>query len=1191
MVARAKPLSQMRFTRPGRLSTWAVFLCLTLISCKKNSSVDDLFADGPVDTVIVEVPEDLQITINTPSADGKNAGFEVYMAGGCTLPGGTVEFRGGATGFSVCQANNTWEANVDVSGAAVGNVTVEVVLSSDGEQSAAATRILNKTNSDCDSSAARSAVYATGDGVATPYAICTSAQFNNIRLNPTANFALKNDLDMQNVPFTPIPNTFRGTLDGGDFTIKRLYIYDLSSNDTGIFKGLRDGAVIQNFTLESANVTGPSVVGIVAGRILGTGATIQNLTISGRVAASTNWIGGVVAYVDNGVPLTISNVDVSLTSLTGQNYAGGVLGGSHTTAGAISISDAQVSGSLTITNGYLGGIAGFVQSPTLTLSDVHSTASVTNNGGVADNYIGGILGATSNASGAGINIDDCSSSGTVSASGSYVGGVAGRFTGTKIWNCEVTGAIVGDSSSRAISFVGGLAGWTNANDTDVYQSNVKVDISITGATAGTYYGGLFGSFIGTRIEDSHARGDTANSLPGTISITCGDGATTGSDQIGGAIGRVYVNNGNTTTIANSTADINITHDGYNTNAYVGGYVGNLTAPDGATASTVVVNTSSATGNVTAYNRYIGGWAGQIYVPRSGSNATLTNVSASGNVQVSSRNSITPHYIGGFVGWAQSRDAGDAETAPIGHQWTNVRATGDVTVDSGALGGNYVGGLAGYLTTGRTSVGGGSSTLNRIYATGTVSALSTGANFNYVGGLFGRVYTATNATTVINSTSGQTYATGDVTGHGNNIGGLIGSFDNGTSSTTTINDAYSNGDVIGRQNVGGAIGNLANGTTATMTINNLRSHDSNVTTPANTVTATANSAGGLIGYASSTSTTFLISNSNSVASVSSLGGYAGGLIGQDRDNVDLNGCSASGSVDSPQPYVGGLTGGSDRTGRDWVDVEASGAVNASVTGAVNNIFVGGLSGYMRGTIEDARAHGDIQIILGAGATINQAFVGGLVGYGNSLTITEGLARGSISYSALGSGNMSYTGGLVGWINGAVTRSFATGEVEGGNYTGGLIGQTSSTVSYSFAAGNVSGIRFVGGLVGNHTSAAAGSINFTYALGSVERNSGASTDYFGQLVGFCNGGVGDAKVTNSFYNSSTSLLIAPIVGQSVCNSATAGRSLTNADMLSPGAGFAGWDFIGTDPEDWRYPTAFTKKGVTTAFPYPILYWAYP
>lgn len=1169
----------------------ALVLSLTLLGCKKNSSVDDLFADGPVDTVIVEVPEDLQITINTPTANGKNAGFEVYMAGGCTLPGATVEFRGDATGFSVCQSNNTWEANVDLSNAAVGSVSVEAYLVHDDEESAAAIRTFTKTNSDCDSSAARAAVYAAGDGAGTPYAICTSAQFNNIRLNPTANFALKNDIDMQNVPFTPIPNTFSGTLDGGDFTIKRLYIYDLSSNDTGIFKGLRNGAIIRNFTLESANVTGPAVVGIIAGRILGTGATIQNLTISGRVAASTNWISGVVAYVDNGVPLTISNVDVTLTSLSGQGYAGGILGGSHNTAGAISITDANVAGSLSVTNQYLGGIVGYIPSSSLSLSDVHSTANITINGGVADNYAGGILGASANASGANVNIEICSSSGTISASGSYVGGVAGRFTGTKIWNCEVTGAIVGDASSRAISYVGGLAGWTNVDDTDVYQSNVKVDISVTGANQGTYFGGLFGSFIGTRIEDSHARGDTTNSTPGTLTVSSGNGTTTGSDQIGGAIGRLHINNGNTTTVTNSTADVNVTHDGYNTDTYVGGYVGNLVTPDGATASIVTVTDSSATGNVSGNNRYVAGWAGRIYVSRAGSNATLTNVSASGNVQVGTRNNISPHYIGGLVGYAQSRDAGDAQGAPIGHQWTNVRASGNVTVDSGALGGNYVGGLAGYLATGRTAAGGGSSTLNRVYATGNVSALSTGVNFNYVGGLFGRVYTSTSGTTAINSASGQTYATGDVTGHGNNIGGLIGSFDNTTNSTSTIDNAYSNGDVVGRQNVGGAIGQLSNGTTATMTINNVKSHDSNAATPANTVTATTSNAGGLVGYATSAATTFLISNSESIAPVSSLGGYAGGLIGQDRDYVDLNGCTAYGSVDSPYPYVGGLTGGSDRTGRDWTDVEASGAVNASVSGAANNLYVGGLSGYMRGTIDNARAHGDVQIILGAGATINQAIVGGLIGQGNNLTISRALARGSVTYSTLGAGNMSYTGGLVGTTNGSVTTSFATGDVDGGNYTGGLIGNTSSTVSYSFAAGNVTGIRWVGGLVGNHSNAGAGSIDFTYALGSVERNSGASTDLFGQLVGSCNGGVGDAKVTNSYYNASTSLLVAPIVGQTACNSATPGRALSDSDMRSPGAGFAGWDFAGVDSEDWRYPTAFTKKGVATVFPYPILFWAFP
>jgi hypothetical protein len=1158
--------------------------------CKKNSAVDDLFEAPPVDTVVVEVPEDLQVTITTPNTNGKNVGYQVYMAGGCTVPGATVEFRGDATGFTACQANNTWEANVDVSTAAVGTVTVNAYLVEDDNESAVAVRTLNKTSADCDTSAARAAVFAAGDGVGTPYSICTAAQLNNIRYNVTSDFVLRNDVDLQSTAFTPIPNTFSGELDGDNFTIKRLYVYDLSANDVGFFRGIRDGAIIKDLYFESANVTGPSVVGIVAARILGTGASLDNVdVVSGQVAATADYIGGLVAHVNAAATLSIVNSSVTLSSFTGRNYGGGILGSSAAAAGAITLNTVSSSGPITMSNGYAGGIAGYMPSAGVSIANATSSSDVTVNGGVADNYAGGIAALL----GTSANIDTCSSSGRITATGNYVGGVVAYFSGAKIWRCAVTGAIQADSSARAISYVGGLVGYATASTTDIYQSSAEVQITITGVNVGNYIGGLGGRIFGGNVIESHATGDSSLSNPGAITIDTGDDATTGSSQIGGAFGRIDIANGATLTITDSSADVDISVDGHNTDVYVGGYVGYLVTPDGASASLADISDSSASGDIEAHNRRIGGWAGTIYVSRSGSRVSLTDVSASGHLTVISQNNITPHYIGGLVGLADSRDAGDVETSPIGHVWNNVSATGNVSVDSGAVGGNYVGGLAGYFFSGRTTAGGSNSVVSHAYATGTVQATSTSTAFSYVGGLFGRVHAANTATVTINSTGGQTYAIGNVTADGLNVGGLIGYVSTGTDADVAIDDVYANGNVSGRQYVGGAFGYLANGGgTATMAISDVQSHDSNSVTAAPTVTGSVNSVGGLVGRAESSTTSFLISDCESISGVTSAGGYAGGLIGWDRDNVDLTDCSASGSVTSVYGYVGGLTGGSDRPGRDFTNVEATGDVTATVSGVgVSNLFVGGLTGYARGSITQGRATGDVLISLAGGATVTNAYVGGLVGYGNATPVSESYAKGAVAFNTFGSGNQSFVGGLMGYSNGAISNSFATGDVDGGLYTGGLVGYLRSTVSNSFAAGDISGTYHVGGLIGDHDGA-AGTINLAYAVGSLTRNAGTQTSRFGQLVGYCNGGVGDAKVTNSFYNTGTSI-IDPVITTpwATCNTTTPARAITNAQMLSPGTGFAGFDFAGTGNDDWRYPTAFTKKGVATLYPYPILYWALP
>lgn len=100
-----------------------------------------------------------------------------------------------------------------------------------------------------------------------------------------------------------------------------------------------------------------------------------------------------------------------------------------------------------------------------------------------------------------------------------------------------------------------------------------------------------------------------------------------------------------------------------------------------------------------------------------------------------------------------------------------------------------------------------------------------------------------------------------------------------------------------------------------------------------------------------------------------------------------------------------------------------------------------------------------------------------------------------------------GGLLGKIsaNVLVTRTFATGNVQGQNMVGGLIGfQESGLLTESFAFGNVRGITRVGGLVG----AKQGELRDTYSLGEVMVEDGGSRA--GGLVG----SNGYGELTNSF-----------------------------------------------------------------------------
>jgi hypothetical protein len=114
-------------------------------------------------------------------------------------------------------------------------------------------------------------------------------------------------------------------------------------------------------------------------------------------------------------------------------------------------------------------------------------------------------------------------------------------------------------------------------------------------------------------------------------------------------------------------------------------------------------------------------------------------------------------------------------------------------------------------------------------------------------------------------------------------------------------------------------------------------------------------------------------------------------------------------------------------------------------------------------------------------------GGLVGYNNG-TITNSYATGTVT------GSSWDTGGLVGYNNGTITNSYATGNVTGYYYTGGLVGYNSyGTITDCSADGSVNGRYPTGGLVGDN----GGTIINCYATGTV---TGQGDCTGGGLVGY-------------------------------------------------------------------------------------------
>ena len=180
----------------------------------------------------------------------------------------------------------------------------------------------------------------------------------------------------------------------------------------------------------------------------------------------------------------------------------------------------------------------------------------------------------------------------------------------------------------------------------------------------------------------------------------------------------------------------------------------------------------------------------------------------------------------------------------------------------------------------------------------------------------------------------------------------------------------------------------------------------------------------------------------------------------------------------------------------------------------------------------------------------------------------------SYTS-GWGNEGRVGALVGINRGAITNSYATGNLEGNTYLGGLVGlnQNTGTINSSYFSGSAVAGNRLGGLVGVNE----GSISNAYSTGEVR--SSAHQDLIGGLVGHNNGGtistsyasadvsngetssmgllVGNngGTVSNSRWNADVSTL--PGIAAGTTSGAT---GLTSAQMKQQ-ANFIGWDFAGT------------------------------
>ncbi len=205
-------------------------------------------------------------------------------------------------------------------------------------------------------------------------------------------------------------------------------------------------------------------------------------------------------------------------------------------------------------------------------------------------------------------------------------------------------------------------------------------------------------------------------------------------------------------------------------------------------------------------------------------------------------------------------------------------------------------------------------------------------------------------------------------------------------------------------------------------------------------------------------------------------YIGGVAGWAYQS-NISNCSAVGNIINLEI---------DYTGNMWDSLFGSYAEPTEST------YFGGVIGL----IEEARVSGiSSEGSITSESNADNVYLGGAVGY---------IASGSLANSnSIAYVRGRYAGGLVGYNNGAISRSFAMGNVEGSlSYpaiAGGLVSYnfTAGTIERSYATGNAKA-RTAGGLVGvnvfDYVTATGGTIRNAYSSGDV-----FASEYAGGLVG--------------------------------------------------------------------------------------------
>ena len=541
--------------------------------------------------------------------------------------------------------------------------------------------------------------------------VYSNTEFLRVRLSNNIEFDAESSAAWMSIGKSG--NWFRGTFDGGNFSIKGL------TSSRPLFYGTSSDGYVQNLILdESCTLTADFIGEMYYGGFVGyhTGL-LQNCHSKADVAVSGKWavkygnVGGLVGRIAgsgkvDGCSMT-GNVSADKTFVVeGTTYLAGLVGCIAETTGSIVNSD--FTGSLTTNGGanddniaYVGGItglAGGLVDGCTTAADgtVHAEYA---EAGVKTYYVGGVAGNVKE----GGSLTKCVNNSVVyfkyprtTTPSAYVGGVTGAIAKeVSLTSCENKNAVHSYSDAQNLYIAGVVGNAVAGSIVDNCHNRAAGEVKVMSYGAGSngarylYHGGIIGSCATSNVSNV--------SNAGLVEMNCVENSSSTMVNVGGCIGVLTAaldgNNTITNTITNS-GTVTAT-DASTSRSYLslGGVVGTINAANANLSK--VLNTGNVTDAVTVLqkNAFSGGVVGLVRQP-----VTIENVKNEGKIHFSNATGSSQLHVnvglGGVVGGISALKNNDF--AVIVRNSTNSGEVSRVATAAAQKSSSVCGGIVGIL---------------------------------------------------------------------------------------------------------------------------------------------------------------------------------------------------------------------------------------------------------------------------------------------------------------------------------------------------------------------------------------------------------------------------------------------------------------------------------------------------------------